>query len=186
MLPITVLQTGQEPQSNLQMLLLLIPLILCCMMPMLMRRGQGAAAPSGSAGESDVWFTSYKPDEAYELVKKEVENWRQQSVQTTKPARFSLRKIPKERFSVSQSLPPRLYRLSDPLEGEVAFEFTEMEVGGTAVRVNFQPPARARVQTFRASLPIKLPFAAGTPCSACGRPVLPDFVTCPYCGQKLK
>jgi len=156
------------------------------MMPMLMRRGQGPGAAATTTGESDVWFTAYKSDEAFELVKKEVENWRQQSIETTKPPRFSLRKTPRERFAVTQSLPPRLYRLSDPREGEVAFEFTETEVGGTSIRVNFSPPARARVQTFRASLPIKLPFAAGTPCSACGRPVLPDFVTCPYCGQKLK
>jgi hypothetical protein len=167
------------------MLLLLIPLLLCCMMPMLMRRGQGSAAPT-SGGESDVWFTSNKPDDAFELVRKEVDNWRQQSLETKPTTRFSLRKPPKERFTVTQSLPPRLYRVSDPLEGEIAFEFTETEVGGTSVRVNFQPPARGRVQTFRASLPIKLPFAAGKPCSACGRPVLPDFVTCPYCGQKLK
>lgn len=187
MLPVTVLQVPAAGGSNLQMLLLIIPLLLCCLMPMLMRRGQGRVASTGAADESDVWFTSYKPDEAFELVKKEVENWRQQSLETMKPPpRFSLRKPPKERFTVTQSLPPRLYRLSDPLEGEIAFEFTETEVGGTSVRVNFQSPARGRVQTFRASLPIKLPFAAGKPCSACGRPVLPDFVTCPHCGQKLK
>ena len=120
MLPVTALQTtssGQAPGgSSLQMLLLIIPLLICCMLPMLMRRGQGGAASTGATGESDVWFTSYKPDEAFEIVKKEVENWRQQAVETMKPPpRFSLRKPPKERFIVTQSLPPRLYRLSDPL-----------------------------------------------------------------------
>ncbi len=184
MLPVTILQ-APTTQNPMMMLLLIIPLLICCLMPMLMRRGQGSAGPTTS-GESDVWFTTYKPDEAFELVKKEVDNWRQQSLETTKPPRFSLRKAPKERFTVVQSLPPRLYRLSDPIEGETTFEFTETEVGGTSIRANFQLPARARVQTFRASLPIKLPFAEGKPCSACGRPVLPDFVTCPYCGQKLK
>jgi hypothetical protein len=184
MIPVTALQ-ATPPTSNWTMLLMIIPLLLCCMMPMLMRRGQGTAGPS-TPGESDVWFTTYKSDEAFELVKKEVDNWRQQSLESMKPSRFSLRKIPKERFTVTQSLPPRLYRLSDPLEGEVAFEFTETEIGGTSIRVNFQSPARARVQTFRASLPIKQPFAAGKPCTACGKPVLPDFVACPYCGQKLK
>jgi hypothetical protein len=150
-----------------------------------MKRGQGSAA-SGTTAESDVWFTSYKPDEAFELVKKEIDNWRQQSLETYKPPRFSLSKAPKERFTVTQSLPPRLYRVSDPIEGETAFEFTETEIGGTAVRVNFNASSRSRVQTFRAALPIKTPYAAGIPCNACGRPVLPDFVVCPYCGQKLK
>jgi len=182
MLPAAALQA---PTSSLQMLLLLIPLLLCCMMPMLMRRGQPSGAPASSV-ESDVWFTSYKEDEAFDLVRVEVEKWRQQSLETAKPPRFSLRKPPKERFTVIQSLSPRLYRLSDSLEGEVTFEFTPTEVGGTSIRVNYQPPARPRVQTFRANLPIKLPYAAGKPCSACGKPVLPDFVTCPYCGQKLK
>jgi len=116
-----------------------------------------------------------------------VDKWRQQSLAAAeKPSRFSLRKPPKERFTVTQSLPPRLYRLSDPLEGEVTFEFTDTEAGGTSIRINYQPPARGRVQTFRAAVPVKLPYAAGKPCSACGRPVLPDFVACPYCGQKLK
>jgi hypothetical protein len=184
MLPVTTLQAA--PGGNLQMLLLIIPLLLCCMMPMLMKRGQRGAAGPTTSGESDVWFTSYKPDEAFELVKKEVENWRTQSIETTKPSRFSLRKVPKERFTVTQSLPPRLYRLSDPLEGETSFEFTETEERGTSIRVNYQLPARARVQMFRASLPIKQPFVAGKPCTGCGKPVLPDFVTCPYCGQKLK
>jgi hypothetical protein len=185
MLPVTVLQAAANGQSPLTMLLLIIPLLLCCMLPQLMKRGQGSAGSTTTA-ESDVWFTSYKSDEAFELVKKEIDNWRQQSLETTKPPRFSLRKAPKERFTVTQSLPPRLYRVSDPIEGEIAFEFTETEVGGTAVRVNFNASSRSRVQTFRASLPIKTPYAAGIPCNACGRPVLPDFVVCPFCGQKLK
>lgn len=179
-----VLQEAGGPSS----LLLLLPLLLCCMIPLLTRMYQKpsqAAAPI----EIDTWFTSYRIDEAFEAIKNYVSGWRKQAAGEVNEGRgFPLfkPKPPPERFVTSESAPPRLIKFSDPIEGSLTFELTETELGGTAIRVNYHPNLRGRVQKMRAAFPLKIPFAAGSPCSGCGRPLLPDFKLCPYCGQKTK
>ena len=91
-----------------------------------------------------------------------------------------------KRFVLTESIPPRLLKYSDVAQGNISFEFTETEVGGTTILVNYYPILKDKVQRMKAHYPLKIPFTAGTPCTACGKPVLPDFKGCPYCGQKLK
>ncbi len=174
-------------QANGSSLLLILPLLICCMLPLITRMFQKPASPNLSSLETDVWFTSYGIDEAFEAVKNHVFSWRGEK--EVKPSsRFSLfkNKTPPERFVTSESIPPRLIKFSDPIEGDVTFEFTETESGGTAIRVSYYPILRDRIQKMRANFPIKIPFAAGLPCPACGKPVLPDLKVCPFCGEKIK
>jgi hypothetical protein len=174
-------------QANGSSLLLLLPLLICCMLPLLTRLFQRPTPSSLASTETDVWFTSYKIDEAFEAVKNHVFSWRNQ--EEAKPSsKFSIfkNKAPPERFVTSESIPPRLIKFSDHIEGNVTFEFTETEPGGTAIRVNYYPSLKDKIQRMRASFPLKIPFAVGLPCSACGKPVLPDFKVCPFCGEKLK
>jgi len=176
-------------QANASSLLLLLPLLICCMLPLITRLFQ-KPIPSGLTGtETDVWFTSYGINEAFETVKNHVFSWKsEEERKATSSSRFSFLKSkhPSERFIISESIPPRLIKFSDPIEGNVTFEFTETEPGGTAIRVNYYPTLRDRIQKMRANFPLKIPFAAGLPCPACGKPVFPDFKVCPFCGEKLK
>lgn len=172
-------------------LLLFIPLLLCCMLPMIMRmfKQRGAGGAVGGPTETDVWFTSYPIKDAYGRIEAVTEEWRNLVSQVeTKPSRFGFgrKKTPQERFAVSQTIPPRLYRVQDGFEGDVTFEFTEVENGGTSIRATYSPGAKARIQTLRANMPLKVPFGVGVPCSACGKMLLPEFSSCPYCGQKVK
>ncbi len=176
-------------QADGSSFLFLLPLLVCCMVPFIMRMFQRQAPSSVAPTEMDTWFSSYEIKEAFEKVNDHVTKWRSQSKrEPTSQSQFSFfgRKPPPERFAASGSVSPRLLKFSDPLEGNVAFEFTETEAGGTAIRVNYNPRLKDRLQKMRASFPLKIPMAAGTPCEACGKPVLPDFKACPFCGQKIR
>lgn len=171
--------------------LILLPMLICCMIPFIMRMFKKQGPSSAAATEMDTWFTSYGIKEAFEKVKNHVSKWKSRSKsEPTRQSQFSLfggaRAPPSERFVALDSVSPRLLKFSDPVEGNVAFEFTETEAGGTAIRVNYHPRLKDRLQKMRASFPLKIPLAAGTPCTACGKPVLPDFKVCPFCGQKTK
>jgi hypothetical protein len=176
-------------QAEGSSLLLMVPLLICCMLPMIMRMFKRRPQSGMITTESDTWFTSYKITEAFEKVKDYVLKWKKEK-KPEQPSKsvFSLFKpgVPSERFVTSESVPPRLLKFSDPIEGNFSFEFTETEAGGTAVRINYLPPLKNRVQKMRSNFPLKIPLAAGTPCTACGKPVLPDFKMCPFCGQKNK
>ena len=174
-------------QADGSSLLLILPLLICCMLPLITRMFQKPAPSSLASTETDVWFTSYGINEAFEAVKNHVFSWRN-DVEVKPSSRFSLfkNKTPPERFTTSESIPPRLIKFSDPIEGNVTFEFTETEPGGTAIRVSYYPILRDKIQKMRASFPLKIPFAAGLPCPACGKPVFPDFKVCPFCGEKIK
>ncbi|MBS7658798.1 MAG: zinc ribbon domain-containing protein [Candidatus Bathyarchaeia archaeon] len=167
-------------------LLLLLPLLLCCMLPLITRLFQKPVSSSLVNMETDVWFTSYAINEAFEAVKNHVLLWRNEEVKSS--SRFSLfkNKPQSERFVTSESIPPRLIKFFDPIEGSVTFEFTETEPGGTVIKVSYHPILKDKIQKMRANFPLKIPFAAGLPCSACGKPILPDFKVCPFCGEKTK
>jgi len=169
--------------------LLLLPLLVCCMLPMIMRMFRKPSPSTGAITEVDTWFTSYGINEAFDMVKGHISSWRsQKESEPASKSKFSLfgSKPPPERFVASESIPPRLLKFSDPVEGDLTFEFTETEAGGTAIRVNYYPHLKDRVQKMRASFPLKVPFVAGTPCATCGKTVLPEFNICPFCGQRIK
>lgn len=91
----------------------------------------------------------------------------------------------KDRFVVKEVVPPRLYRLTDQ-SNPIYFELTEVENGGTVVKVTYNSDVKERIAKFKAELPLKIPaIPIGKQCSACGKPVLSEFVMCPYCGEKL-
>ncbi len=173
--------------EGLSSLYLLPILIICCLLPYLMRSFQKPDPTKALASSADIWFTPYRIDKSYDMVKKQVSKWRiqEKSKQPTE-SKISLfrSKTPSFRFVLSEDTPTRLIKYSDPVEGNLSFEFTETESGGSSIRVNYHPNMKDRIQKMRASFPLKIPFTAGTPCSACGKPVLPDFKICPYCGQK--
>jgi len=136
------------------------------MLPMLMR---GFQRPAAVGLETDVWFTTQNVKDAFEAIEKEANAWKEN-----------------EKFEVGQSMPPRLIRVRSKREGEISFELTEVEGGGSSVKAMFTPEARFRVQTLRAQLPVNIPIGIGKPCPSCGKSILPDFALCPYCGFKLK
>ena len=138
--------------------------------------------------EMDVWFTPKKIADVFKDIKKEVDDWREKAekTQAATPKYFSFfdaAKKEENRFQVIQSISPKLYRIIDNREGDILFELTEVEDGGTSLRVTYPPVVKFRVQTFRAKFPsqVRLDWK---PCSSCGRSVLQDYVRCPYCGKE--
>jgi len=164
----------------------LLPLLLlCCLLPLLFR-GMGPR-PTEVAKEVDVWITPQKIEDVFDGISKMVENWKAEIQAEPKKSLlpFVGGKKEEKRFEVVQSIPPRLLRVFDKREGETVFELTEIEGGGTSIRVSYHPFAKSRIQTFKAQFPAKI-LAGWQSCPSCGKPILPDFVVCPYCSQKLK
>lgn len=166
---------------------LLLPLILlCCLLPMLMRGGMGRSVEIPR--EVDVWTTPQRIENVFDTIVREVESWREKVLTKPQKRSFPFLKGGKEargRFEIFQSIPPRLLKIVDRQEGEMVFELTEIEGGGTSVRASFSPYAKQRIQTFKAQLPAKI-MIGWQACPYCGKPTLSDYNLCPYCGQKLK
>lgn len=161
----------------------MLPLALCCMLPMLFRGGQGQGQEAQVTAEFDAWTVSYGIQEAYDAIVEEVEDWREKAARRKK-SRFSfLTRRQPQYFEVDQAVPPRLYRLLDDKAGEITFELTEVENGGTSIKSSYESRARAIIQDFKAKLPIKV--GAQKICPVCSKPMQPDFSTCPYCGTQL-
>ena len=178
---------AQAPAGGgLESILILLPLIVCCLLMSIMRGGAGRQAPAETALETDVWFMPQKIEEAYKIIEDKTRGWVEEKPAETKPSRFALRQPVPSGFRAVESMPPRLYKLYSAREGEVAFEFTEVEGDGTSVKASYHPAARSRVQSLRAQLPLKVPSSVGKPCPYCGNPVLPDHTYCPFCGHSLK
>lgn len=145
---------GQASQSAgiESLLFLVLPLLLCCIISSFFRGGFGGRGPSPTATlEVDSWFLPKDIRSAFDEVSDEVRKWREELMgpHTTKKVR--------ERYQILQSIPPRLYSLFDEKEGEVTFELTEVEGGGTMVRVKYSPMARQRIRLLRAQSDAKIP-----------------------------
>jgi hypothetical protein len=161
------------------------------MIPMFMRGGGGGGQPAEGRAEFDDWFTSLEINQAFESVVEETDKWRKE-VEEKKPGTMekivnTFRKSKVERYIVNESVSPRLYRIADRQEGIMSFEFTEVEQGGTSIKATYTGSrARRRIQTFKASMPAKLTSPGrGKFCSICGKPIQPDFKSCPYCGEEF-
>ncbi|MFH0897805.1 MAG: zinc ribbon domain-containing protein [Candidatus Bathyarchaeota archaeon] len=153
------------------------------MLPTLFRQPQGSQGGS----ESDSWYVITSIQETYDAIVKETDQWRNQA--TAKKSRgipsFLSRKK-EEPFSIDQEASPRLYRVKDRERGDISFELTEVEGGGTSIKSTYDSRARVLIQNFKAKLPAKIPSTGPKVCPSCGKEVMPEFKTCPYCGTKLK
>lgn len=140
----------------------------------------------------ESWFTPQGIDEAYSTIFAEMDVWRSTEATKTPPASMITRvqniikpRSSKERFVIKEELPPRLYRMEDT-SGPLFFELTSVEGGGTVVRTMYNYAIKARMARFRANQPAKIPAVPiGLNCPSCGKPVLQEFVVCPYCTEKL-
>lgn len=183
---------NQEATGFFDIIWIILPLLLCFM---LLGRGRGGGGKGDSAHEtvSESWYTPQDNETTYKTIEAAVTDWRKEAEEkreASKGVLSSLRGVlgggkPEGRFVVKETIPPRLYRMSDPT-GPIYFELTEVEGGGTVVKTTFSSGVRSKMAKFKASLPLKIPAAPiGNRCPACGKPVLPEFNLCPYCGEKI-
>jgi len=181
MLPFNVSEGG-----GLGGLELILPLLLCCMMPTMCRQGGGGQAPQGGT-DSDSWYVTYGIQEAYDDVVKEVDGWRENALATRKKSRFAFlsRSTPKV-YVVDEEVPPRLFSLQDDRAGDVSFELMVVGDGGTTIKATYDVRARPLIQKFKAKMPVKILASGSKVCPSCGKEMMPDFKTCPYCGTKIE
>lgn len=172
-------------------LTLLLPLMLCCMLPSLFQRGGGSQQEPQKA-EFDSWYISSGIQGAYDTVVKEVDGWRENSL-SRKKSMFSFlsRKKPKN-FVVTNTVAPRLLRVNDDKVGPITFELTDMDGGNTSIKATYDAAARTLIQNFKAKIPIKValstPVSVAAPkvCPSCGKEMLSDYKVCPFCETKLR
>ena len=171
--------------GNLSSLMMIPLLLICCLLPMIMQRGQRRQGPK----ETETWITIKNIREVYKDIKSESEAWREQV--SSEPPRKNLfpfaktDQMPTIRFEEVTSKSPRLLRLRDIKEGEILFELTEFQDKGTSIKVTYEAPAKARIQTLKSTFPIRI-LSQWESCPKCDKPILPDYKQCPYCGNKLK
>lgn len=168
---------------------IILPL-LCCVMAMAQSRGE-KKPERGTMTES--WFTTQNIEITYQSIEEETAEWRREAEERKEePTSFTSKLMGAfsrgkavERFVVIEELPSRLYRLTDST-GPIYFELTEVEGGGTVVKATYNSSIKGRMAKFKAGLPLKIPAAPiGNRCPSCGKSVLPEFILCPYCGEKL-
>jgi hypothetical protein len=148
-------------------------------------------SPQESGKENESFYTVQNINESFEKIEKEIEQWRL-AAKEKKPEGFTssimnrLRgETKKERFLEKEKNAPRLISLDD-ISGPIYFEFTEVEGGGTVVKVSYSSDLKGRFAKMKSILPLKIPIAPiGLNCPSCGKSVLKDFNLCPYCGSKL-
>jgi len=164
--------------------------IICCVLMMTQSRGEQRAEPPRSEAES--WYTTQSIEETYRSIENETADWRKKAQERSERSGSFLSRLrgrapkPEERFVVQETMSPRLFRLTDAVAGPVYFELTEVEGGGTVVKATYSSSIKRQVAEFKAKSPLKIPAAPiGNRCPACGKAVLPEFVLCPYCGEKL-
>jgi hypothetical protein len=181
---------GQEG-GGVDWLMLLLPILVCFLC---MGQSQGGSAPQKGNTETESWYTPQGIDEAYAAIVAEATEWRRKAEEeassTSESITSKLRGImgggrKQARFEVKEEMAPRLYRMTDR-SGPVYFELTEVEEGGTVVKATYDSSIKARITRFKAEQPLKIPaIPVSKRCQVCSKPVLPEFVVCPYCGEKL-
>jgi len=177
MLPINILQDTVDPFT------MLLPLLLCCMLPMLFRQPSQPQETS----DSDSWYVTYGIQDAYDAVVKETDEWRERAALKKSRSMFSLFSRKKRAsFIIDQAVPPRLYRVKDEEVGNISFELMEVEGGGTSIKSTYDSRGRALIQNFKAKMPVRIPASGPKNCPTCGKEMMPDFKACPYCGTKIR
>ena len=183
---------SQEGNGGLDIFWILLPL-LCCVLFMTQGRGGGGKGDAAQETVSESWYTAQDTEATYKTIEAAAAGWRgeaEEKREASKGILSSLRGVlgggrPEDRFAVKETIPPRLFRMSDPT-GPIYFELTEVVGGGTVVKATFSSQLKSKMAKFKAGLPLKIPAAPiGNRCPACGKPVLPEFNLCPYCGEKM-
>lgn len=174
-----------DTSGSPDILTILLLVALCCMLPTLFRQQGQPAQENGS----DSWYVRTEIQETYDNVVKESSVWKSE-VESKKSRGISSILLGKKqaKFTIEQDVSPRLYRIRDGNYGEISFEFTTIEDGGTSVKATYDSKARTLIQNLKAKTPIKIPSNISSPktCPSCGKQMMPEFITCPYCGTKLK
>lgn len=167
---------------------ILLPL-LCCLMTMT-QRGERT---SERKTVTESWFTNQNIETTYKAIETETAEWRREAEERKEEPTSLISKLRRafgggkveERFVVKEVIPSRLYRLADST-GPIYFELTEVEGGGTVVKTTYNSSIKGQMAKFKAGLPLKIPATPiGNRCPSCGKPVLPEFILCPYCAEKL-
>ena len=180
---------NQEGGGGIDFFWLLLPL-LCCLMLMAQSRGGGGRSQASSENVTESWYTPQDIETTYKEIEAAVGEWRKEKEEKKETDRSFISRLRRgrkaeESFVAKETIPPRLYRVSDA-SGPLYFELTEVEGGGTVVNSTFNSAIKSKVARFKAKIPIKIPATpVGIRCPACGKPVLPEFNLCPYCGSKL-
>ena len=179
---------GQEG-GGFDIIWILLPL-LCCVM-MMSQRGE---RPQAHEAATESWYTTQDIGDAYSAIEAETGEWREEAAARQKERSGSLTSRlrgvlgggrEQERYAVREASPPKLYRMDDA-SGPIFFELTEVEGGGTVVKVTYNSAIKSKMAKFKAKLPLKIPAAPiGNRCPSCGKPVLREFKLCPYCGEQL-
>ena len=169
----------------------LLPIV-CCVLVMMMTSGRSEKREEPMR-EAESWYTTQNIEETYASIENETAEWRKKAQETGERSGSFLSRLrggrtpkPEERFIVQETIAPRLFRLTDAIAGPVYFELTEVEGGGTVVKATYNSSIKRQMAEFKARSPLKIPAAPiGNRCPSCGKPVLPEFILCPYCGEKL-
>ena len=180
---------GQEG-GTLDWLIWLLPLGICFLY---MGQSQGESEPPSNT-ETDYWYTPQGIEETYAAIVGEISEWRKKEAEEASASSESIfsklsgalgRKRRQERFQVNEEIAPRLYSMADR-SGPIHFELTEVDEAGTVVKATYNSSIKAWIIGFKANQPLKIPATpVSKRCQTCGKPVLPEFSVCPYCGEKL-
>lgn len=101
--------------------------------------------------DTNVFATTYDINVTYDLIVKQVEEWRRQPFKPRKLSFASLTlKVP--RFAIDRNTPPRLYRIIDRYAGIITFELTSND-GGTIVKISSSPESQDLIKEFKTKLP---------------------------------
>jgi len=181
------------PNVNQEDILTWLLPIVCCVLMMAMTSGRSEKKEEPRK-EVESWYTTQNIEETYKSIENETAEWRKKAQETGEKSGSFLSRLrgglskPKteERFIVQETIPPKLYRMTDATAGAIYFELTEVEGGGTVVKATYNSSIKKQIAEFKAGSPLKIPAAPiGNRCPSCGKPVLPEFILCPYCGEKL-
>jgi len=155
--------------------------------------GQRREKPQDHKSITESWYTPQDIKTTYSSIEEKATKWREE-IKKRKPASVPLktklmditgRRRDFDRFVEKETISPRLYQMSDST-GSIYFELTEVESGGTVVKTTYSPDIKDRMAILKVELPLKIPATPiGIHCPACGKPVLSEFILCPYCGEKL-
>jgi hypothetical protein len=179
---------GQEGGGGLDLLWWLVPL-LCCFLTMSQREDK----TKDMAKDSETFYTTLNIDESFEAIEAKIDQWKEDEKEKDAEQKgivSSVRKLiaggkSAERFTELDKKQPRLYSVDD-VTGALYFEFTEVEGGGTVVKITYNPLLKGRMTRLKSDLPLKIPAnPVGLKCPSCGKPILQEFQLCPYCGSEL-
>lgn len=135
-------------------------------------------------GNIQVFTTTYNIDEVYDVIIKQVEEWRRYPYKP-KGWKYASLRIGVPRFFTFQNEQPRLYSLLDRYAGVMTFELTPIEDGGTSIRITHSPGSEVLIRIFKGKIPIKTPSSIGKTCPNCKRILPPTYTHCPYCAIAL-